>query len=95
MVAKIQKVFQLASRQYTDRQGQTQVFKSKGFILRTGDGNIYAEAVQEQAEQLNSLDIKEGDCAFVQLSSVARSYKTSNNEERWSNEFTIRQMEMI
>ena len=95
MVAKIIQVFPLNARQYTDRQGQNQVFKAKGFILNNGDGNIYAEAVQEQADVLEQLDIKAGDCAFVQLSSVARTYKTAKNEERYANEFTIRQMLMI
>lgn len=95
MVAKIIKVFPMTSRQYTDRQGQSQVFKSKGFVLNAGDGNIYAEAIQETADQLNSLDIKEGDCGFVQLTFVARSYKDSKGEERMSNEVTIRQMLMI
>lgn len=95
MVTKIINVFPLASRQYTDRQGVTQVFKSKGFVLHNGDGTIYAEAVQEVADQLEQLDIKAGDCAFVQLASVARTYKTQKGEERYSTEFTIRQMVMI
>lgn len=95
MVTKIIKVFQMSTRQYTDRQGVAQVFKSKGFILHNGDGTIYAEAVQEQADQLQQLDIHEGDCAFVQLASVAREYKTQQGETRYSNEFTIRQMVMI
>lgn len=95
MVTKIIKVFQLSTRQYTDRQGVAQVFKAKGFILHNGDGTIYAEAVQEQADQLQQLDIHEGDCAFVQLASVAREYKTQQGETRYANEFTIRQMVMI
>lgn len=95
MVVKIVKVYPMLSRQYTDRQGQTQVFKSKGFIINGGDGNIYAEAIQEQATDLDSKDIHEGDCAFVQLGFVARPYKDSKGEERVSNEVTIRQMMMI
>ena len=95
MVTKIIKVFPMTSRQYTDRQGNSATFKTKGFILHNGSGTIYAEAVQENAENLDTLDIHENDCAFVQLASVARTYKDSKGNERYSNEFTITQMVMI
>lgn len=95
MLVKIIKVMPQASREYTDRQGQKQVFKSKGFILNAGDGTFYAEAVQETATALEELGIKEGDCAFVQLSYVAREYKDSQGISRYANEITLRQMLMI
>ena len=95
MVAKVIKVFPLASRKYTDRMGTEQVFKSKGFIIYAGEGNIYAEAVQETATALEGLNIQEGEPVFVQLSYVAREYKDSNGNSRYSNEVTIRQMLVI
>lgn len=95
MVAKVIKVFPITSREYTDRMGQKQVFKSKGFIIYAGEGNIYAEAVQETATTLEELNIQEGEPVFVQLSYVAREYKDSNGLTRYSNEVTIRQMLVI
>lgn len=95
MVVKIVKVLPTTSREYTDRQGQMQVFKSKGFIINAGEGNIYAEAVQETCTSLDNLDIHEGDCAFVQLQFNTRDYKTSKGDIRTANEVTIRQMMMI
>lgn len=94
MLVKLVKVFPLVSRQYTDRQGQTQVFKSKGFIINAGDGNIYAEAIQETATAIEEILPKDGECAFVQLAYAARTYKTAQGEERISNEVTIRQLIM-
>lgn len=85
----------MTERQYTDRQGNSQVFKTKPFLMQNEDGTIYCEAIQEQAEQLNKLDIQAGDTAFVTLSAVARKYEDSKKQERYSNELTIRTMTMI
>ena len=95
MLVKFTSIYPLTEREYTDRMGNKQVFKSKGFMMQTSDGTLYAEAVQELAESLNKLDIKVGDCAMIQLSSVAREYTTQSGEKRVSNEFTLRQVFMI
>lgn len=95
MLVKFTSIYPLSEREYTDRLGNKQVFKSKGFMMQTSDGTLYAEAVQELAESLNKLDIKNGDCALIQLSSVAREYTTQSGEKRVSNEFTLRQVFMI
>lgn len=95
MLVKFTSIYPLSEREYTDRLGNKQVFKSKGFMMQTSDGTLYAEAVQELAESLNKLDIKNGDCAMIQLSSVAREYTTQAGEKRVSNEFTLRQVFMI
>lgn len=95
MLVKFTSIYPLSEREYTDRMGNKQVFKSKGFMMQTSDGTLYAEAVQELAESLNKLDIKVGDCAMIQLSSVAREYTTQSGEKRVSNEFTLRQVFMI
>lgn len=95
MLVKFTSIYPLSEREYTDRLGNKQVFKSKGFMMQTSDGTLYAEAVQELAESLNKLDIKNGDCAMIQLSSVAREYTTQSGEKRVSNEFTLRQVFMI
>lgn len=95
MVAKVIKVFPMTSREYTDRMGQKQTFKSKGFIINAGDGTIFAEAIQETATALEELNIQEGEAVFVQLSYVAREYKDSQGNQRYSNEVTIRQMLVV
>lgn len=95
MVAKIIKMFPLNSREYTDRNGQKAVFKSKGFIIYAGEGNIYAEAVQDTATAIEELNVQEGDVVFIQLQHVAREYKDGNGVTRYSNEVTIRQLLLV
>lgn len=95
MLVQIIKVWALEAREYTDRQGQMQVFKSKGFTMRMGEGTFYAEAIGDNAETLDKLDIHPQDTAFVQVSLRAREYKSQNGAERVSNEVTIQQMYMV
>lgn len=95
MLVQIIKVWALEAHEYTDRNGKKQVFKSKGFTMRTGEGSFYAEAVGDNAECLDNLDIHPQDTAFVQVSLRAREYKLQNGTERVSNEVTIQQMYMI
>lgn len=95
MVVRINEVRHIEAHEYTDRQGQQQVFKSKGFILQVSEGSIYAEAFGDLAEGLDRLEIKIGDCALVQLSCNARTYTTKEGVERVTNEFTITKMTML
>lgn len=95
MLVQIIKVWALEAREYTDRQGQKQVFKSKGFTVRVGEGTFYAEAIGDNAEALEKLDIHPQDTAFVQVSLRAREYKAQSGIERVTNEVTIQQMYMV
>lgn len=95
MVVKIVSVMPMAQRAYTDRQGRADVFKTKGFILQHSSGEFYVEAVQKDAETLEAMDIKNGDCAFVSFRVVCRSYKTAQGDTRYSNEITLNTMILI
>lgn len=95
MVVRINEVRPIEAHEYTDRQGQKQVFKSKGFILQVSEGSIYTEAFGDLAEGLDRLEIKNGDCALVQISCNARTYTTKEGVERVTNEFTITKMTML
>lgn len=95
MLVQIIKVWALEAHEYTDRLGQKQVFKSKGFTMRMGEGTFYAEAIGDNAEAFDKLDIHPQDTAFIQVSIRAREYKSQNGTERVSNEITIQQMYMV
>lgn len=95
MFVQIIQVFPKVSRSYTDRMGASQVFNSIGMIIDCGHGTIYVEAVQEVAAEIEKLQLKPKDCGMVQLGVVARSYKTSQGEVRYSNEFTIKRFVMV
>lgn len=83
------------SRNYTDRMGANQEFRSMGLIVDTGNGTMFVEAVQELCAELEKLQLKSGDCALIQVASVARDYKTSSGETRYSNEFTIKRFVLV
>lgn len=95
MVIKFVKVLPLVKRDYTDRNGQAATFRTKPFIVANESGQIYVEAIQEQADALEALDIHEGDCAFAQISTVAREYKTANGDVRYANEITLTKCVML
>lgn len=95
MVVRINEVRPIEAHEYTDRQGQQQVFKSKGFILQASEGSIYAEAFGDLAEGLDKLEIKNGDCVLVQLSCNARAYTTKDGVSRVTNEFAITKMILL
>lgn len=95
MLVQILKVWALEAREYTDRLGQKQIFNSKGFTMRMGEGTFYAEAIGDNAKELDKLDIHSQDTAFVQVSLRAREYKAQSGVERVANEVTIQQMYMV
>ena len=95
MLVQIIKVWALEAHEYTDRLGQKQIFNSKGFTMRMGEGTFYAEAIGDNAKELDKLDIHLQDTAFVQVSLRAREYKSQNGTEKVSNEVTIQQMWMV
>ena len=95
MLVQIIKVWALEAREYTDRLGQKQVFNSKGFTMRMGEGTFYAEAIGDTARELDKLDIHPQDTAFVQVSLRAREYKAQSGIERVANEVTIQQIWMV
>lgn len=95
MVVRINEVRPIETHEYTDRLGQKQFFKSKGFVMQASNGSIYAEVFGDLAEALNKLEINCGDCALVQLSCNARTYTTKDNVSRVTNDITITKMTML
>lgn len=89
MFITIVKVFPLSVHEYTDRMGKPQKFAAKGLIVDNGNGTLYVEAIQETAQDIEKLQLKEKDCAVISLRSIAREYETKNGEKRYSNELTI------
>lgn len=92
MVVKVIKVFPISRREYTDRQNQQQVFKSKGYVLHDGVSSFFAEAIQETAESVEVLGVLEGDVVAIGIRCVARTYTTKESEVRYSNEITLTHM---
>lgn len=92
MIVKVIKVFPLSRREYTDRQGQQQVFRSKGFVMHDGVSSFYAEAVQENADSFEVLGVQEMEVVAIGLRVTARTFKTNDGELRYSNDVTLTHM---
>ena len=91
---RIIKVFPLNIREYTTKDGQKQVWKSKGFLLSDGRNSTYAEAQMACAESLESLAFNGGEVVNAHLHTTAREYE-SNGMKRYYNEVTIDAMMII
>lgn len=68
------------------------MFKSKGFILHDGKSSFYVEAVQDNAESIESLNLKESDLVNAHISCRAREYTTKDSEVKYTNEITLTHM---
>lgn len=95
MIAKITEVFPMVERNYTDKNGLAQTFKSKGFLFMTSNGSFYGEAVQEWAEHWERQNLKKNHCVDVNPSMRYREYKDANGVTRFSNEVTIANMILL
>ena len=86
---KIKEIHPLSERQYTDRQGQPQVFTSQEFVLTDGINTVCAYTSGNYAKAVQGLKLAEGDNVVVTLTWSARSWTTTEGEIRWSNEVNI------
>lgn len=89
MLVKIVKVFPFVAREYTNREGRTDLFKTKGFTFTDGQSTIFAEAVQQTAEYLESLQLVEGNVGNANFTFRARSYSDTKGAERNATEVTL------
>ena len=79
----------LVTREYQTREGRTDLFKVKGFILSNGQSTFYCEAVQQTAETLENMQLVAGNVGNAVMTFRARDYKDSQGTTRYSNEITL------
>ena len=60
MLVKILKVLPLRVSNFTDRNGQPAVFKTKPLVCQNESGTIYAEAIQDTAQKIEDAQVQEG-----------------------------------
>lgn len=89
MLVKIAKVLPLVSRQYQTREGRTELFKTKGFIMENGQSTIYAEALQQTADYLESLGLVEGNVGNAVFTFRSRSFTSKEGKEVYTTEVTL------
>lgn len=89
MTAKVIIVYPLVEREYTNREGKKAVFKSKGLIVHNGRSSIYAEALQEEADEIEKFNLQVGEMVIVHLRCNVRNYTDSKGDNRVTNDITI------
>lgn len=85
-IMTIKQVNPVSERNYTDRNGQQQVFVSRGLILADGIDTAYAELVGDAARRT---DLAPGQTVCVSMSIHVREYEDRNHEKRYANEITV------
>lgn len=88
----IQKVFPQQERNYTDRNGQQQIFASRGFILSDGIDTFYAEMVGDYARANAKTEYPTDQMHAVQCTIQQRTWKDAQGVERYSNEIRINKL---
>lgn len=81
--------FRLQERTYQDREGQNQVFASRGFILSTGIDTFYAEMTGDYARSQANVQFDQGTMHIAQMQMSVREFKDKEGNTRYSNEMRI------
>ena len=77
----------LQTRQYQDKNGENQVFKSVGFVMSDGVDTFYGEVVGNRAESCPQYD--KAVTHAVQGRFRCRDYQDKNGNKRYENVFEI------
>ena len=85
----IQKQLPLQERNYTDRNGQQQVFYSRGFIMSDGIDTFYAEMIGDYARSQANVEFDTKTVHTVQAQISTREYKDKDNNIRYQSEIRI------
>ena len=87
-LVSIQQQFPLQERSYVDRNGQNQVFASRGFVMTTGIETFYAEAIGDYARSLpQQFDQNVMHSLQAQLS--VRDFRDKDGNTRYQTEVRI------
>lgn len=81
--------FPLVERQYVDRNGQPQVFASRGFILGDGINTLYAEMQGDLARATANIQYDQAVLHSALLQTTMRDYRDKDGNVRYSNEVRI------
>lgn len=88
---KIIQALPLQERSYTDRNGQQQLFVSRGFVLSDGIDTFYAEAVGDYARSMPQ-DFSTNASYRLQAQLSVREYRDKEGNYRYTSEIRIVKM---
>ena len=83
----------LQQREYTDRNGQQQVFSSVGFELKSGNDRFYAELTGEQAVKCTALP--QNYYYKIEMRARTRRWQDQQGKEHIDQTLTILNIETL
>lgn len=89
---QIVQVLPFQEREYTDRNGQQQMFASRGFVLTDGIDYMYAEMQGEYARSMKDTQFDTSSMHRVQMQMATRMYHDKDGAVRYSNDIRIVKM---
>lgn len=92
MLAKILKVYPLEQREFTAKDGSSQVFQSKKVALQFDSGSVVGELLQERAVFFETHPLHELSMAFVTLHFQYKEIPAKNGGTFISNEVIIQKI---
>lgn len=95
MIVTITQQMPLQVRDYTDKSGIPQHFRTVGLLLRSGFDTFYAEAVQEQADTLSQYPVKPNAFYKVQLTATGRNFVDAKGVKRWQTELRVNKLTLM
>lgn len=94
-VVIIKEVGEYKERQYEGRNGQTEVFRSKGFVMQGGGEEFYGEMVGESASRNRDKEYSMQDIYVLRGSWKHRTWQTKEGENRHENWLVIDVLEPL
>ena len=96
LICRIIEQHPLQQRQYTDRQGQPQVFTSMGFTLASGTDTLYAELTGEDAMAQAGQQPASKDYYYkLNLSARAESWDAQDGSRRHGTRIYINKLSVL
>ena len=88
-IVMIQQQLPLQERSYTDRNGQQQMFASRGFVLSDGIDTFYGEMTGEYARSQAAVQYDTKTFHTVQAQIATREYRDKDGNTRYQSEIRI------
>lgn len=92
---KIIEVCPIVQSDYVDKNGQPQIYKSKGFVLHNGNNSVFCEAKGRYAEVLESRAFSKEQWYVADFNINCRTYKDKAGETRYSNDVELTRLNVI
>lgn len=84
-IVRIKLVGEYKERQFTTRDGNTDYFKSRGFVLVFGDDEVYGEMTGDNAARNRDAVYDNNKAYIVKGAWRHRTWQTKEGEERHEN----------